>query len=222
MKPLILCIETAMSACSVALFEGNNQLGYLESCEKNSAAELVNKFIEDILLLANKNFKDLKAIAISGGPGSFTGLRIGSATAKALAYSLQIPLIHLDTPQILAAENNTMHKYVITLIDARRMDVYYAVYDRDLNNILPINFATLNHEVFSDFIASECIFVGDGAEKAHTFYPNIMFNNEIKPLAKNMGKLAMQKYEAQEFEDTIYYEPKYHKAFFTTMKILNQ
>jgi len=217
---LILCLETATTVCSVALFDGDNLLAMREVNEGFTHAENLHLFIRDVLEEAVVKPADLSAIAVSKGPGSYTGLRIGVSTAKGLAYALQIPLIGIDTLQIMAMAARTAHgelEHFAPMIDARRMEVYTALYNEDLELLSPVNALILNSESILQFkdLNSLALF-GDGMEKAIPLLSTLTsarLISTIRPSAAAMGMLAHARFAAKHFEDTAYFEPYYFKEF---------
>lgn len=215
-----LCIETATSVCSAALFE-NEQLLSLEELDAGfSHAENLHLFIDKVLRTANKKPSDLGAIAVSKGPGSYTGLRIGVSTAKGLAYGLNIPLIGIDTLQIMSAAARAAdpnENIFSPMIDARRMEVYTALYDHDLNPTANVHALILEEESILPFKEYSSIsFFGDGMDKAKVLLSNLSnakFIDHIRPNARWMGSLTYDKFLAKQFEDTAYFEPYYLKEF---------
>ena len=219
---LILVIETATKNCSLALCENGITTESIDYNDGNfSHAEKLHVFIEEILSKSDKEFKDLSAIAVSKGPGSYTGLRIGVSTCKGLCYGLNIPLIAIETLEILARtylEKNEIAEQdlLIPMIDARRMEVYTAVFDSKLNKIKETEALILQDNSFDEFInKSSCHFIGNGSEKSELLFKkeNTKFTPIIYPSAKVMAQFVEQAFIAQKFEDTAYFEPYYLKDF---------
>lgn len=180
-----------------------------------SHAEKLHVFIEEILLNAGINSKDLNAIAISSGPGSYTGLRIGVSAAKGLCYALDIPLISVDTLTSLASQAKVTDGIVIPMIDARRMEVYSAIFNANNEIIRKVEAEILTESSFDNF-AETIYFVGDSNEKAKAVLnkPNFVFLDEIVyPSAKEMSVISYKKFTQNSFEDLAYYEPYYLKDF---------
>ncbi len=218
---MLLCIETSGKNCSVALFEGLQLVSIREvHTEQFSHSENLHVFIEQVLKESNLQPKAIKAIAISAGPGSYTGLRIGVATAKGLCYGWDIPLIALPTLRILAEQVSyefTDIEYIIPMIDARRMEVFTAVYSRDFSPILKERSEILTESTFDTYLnKGKTIFLGDGITKFQAIckHENAYFWENKFPSAKQMGRLALEKYQAQAFEDIAYFEPFYLKEFY--------
>ena len=218
---MLLCIETSGKNCSVALFEGLQLVSIREvHTEQFSHSENLHVFIEQVLKESNLQPKAIKAIAISAGPGSYTGLRIGVATAKGLCYGWDIPLIALPTLRILAEQVSyefTDIEYIIPMIDARRMEVFTAVYSHDFSPILEERAEILTESTFDTYLnKGKTIFLGDGITKFQAIckHKNAYFWQNKFPSAKQMGRLALEKYQAQAFEDIAYFEPFYLKEVY--------
>ena len=218
---MLLCIETSGKNCSVALFEGLQLVSIREvHTEQFSHSENLHVFIEQVLKESNLHPKAIKAIAISAGPGSYTGLRIGVATAKGLCYGWDIPLIALPTLRILAEQVSyefTDIEYIIPMIDARRMEVFTAVYSHDFSPILGERAEILTENTFDTYLnKGKTIFLGDGITKFQAIckHKNAYFWENKFPSAKQMGRLALEKYQAQAFEDIAYFEPFYLKEVY--------
>ena len=218
---MLLCIETSGKNCSVALFEGLQLVSIREvHSEQFSHSENLHVFIEQVLKESNLQPKAIKAIAISAGPGSYTGLRIGVATAKGLCYGWDIPLIALPTLRILAEQVTyefTDIEYIIPMIDARRMEVFTAVYSHDFSPILGERAEILTESTFDTYLnKGKTIFLGDGITKFQAIckHKNAYFWENKFPSAKQMGRLALEKYQAQAFEDIAYFEPFYLKEVY--------
>ena len=218
---MLLCIETSGKNCSVALFEGLQLVSIREvHSEQFSHSENLHVFIEQVLKESNLQPKAIKAIAISAGPGSYTGLRIGTATAKGLCYGWDIPLIALPTLRILAEQVSyefTDIEYIIPMIDARRMEVFTSVYSHDFSPILGERAEILTESTFDTYLnKGKTIFLGDGITKFQAIckHKNAYFWQNKFPSAKQMGRLALEKYQAQAFEDIAYFEPFYLKEVY--------
>lgn len=218
---LILGIETATKICSVALSENGQLLACKEEGGEYSHAEKLNGFIREVLDEAGKSLNDLTAIAISKGPGSYTGLRIGVSTAKGLCYSLHKPLIAIDTLQAMALgavmEEITLY---CPMIDARRMEVYTATYGKNNEAIEPVTAKIVEEHSFDDLMEKgKVLFFGDGSEKCKVLLgknKNALFTSSGLPSAKHINDIAYKKYLAGEFEDVAYFEPYYLKDFIAT------
>lgn len=183
-------------------------------------AENLHIFIEDALKASGITPRDLTAIAVSKGPGSYTGLRIGVSTAKGLAYALNIPLISVDTLRVMSAsakEIVTDSAFYCPMIDARRMEVYTAVYDVQLNQHLPVEALIVDERSIEKFKSyTKIYFFGDGMSKCREILQNLsnaVFIENIVPSAKHMCALSYQKFIGSKFEDVAYFEPFYLKDF---------
>jgi len=219
---LILNIETATKVCSVTLaFDGIEVMTKEMKSDKFSHSENLNLFIEAIFNETNYSIKDLDAIAVSKGPGSYTGLRIGVSTTKGLCYGLDVPLISIDSLESLsyiALQNpeNFKYNYIIPMFDARRMEVYSAVYDNDLLLAEGIKAEVIESDSYQSFIENgNVLFIGPGAEKCKPNFTsnNVNFDLSIEVSAKGMIEIAEQKYKRDDFEDVAYFEPFYLKEF---------
>ncbi|UCE93590.1 MAG: tRNA (adenosine(37)-N6)-threonylcarbamoyltransferase complex dimerization subunit type 1 TsaB [Flavobacteriaceae bacterium] len=214
----ILNIETATKNCSVSLSKGENILAIKEINEgKFSHSEKLHSFITDVIDSAGMSMKDLDAIAISKGPGSYTGLRIGVSTAKGLCYALEIPLISVPTLEIIALriplEQNEL---VVPLLDARRMEVYSGVFDHKYNQVRATEAEIIDASSFKSYLEKgKVYFAGDGAEKCKDMiqHVNAGFVDGVFPSSKEMPIISNKKYLAKEFEDLAYFEPFYLKDF---------
>ncbi|HEX7414585.1 MAG TPA: tRNA (adenosine(37)-N6)-threonylcarbamoyltransferase complex dimerization subunit type 1 TsaB [Bacteroidia bacterium] len=226
-KPVhILCIETSSTVCSVCVTANDKILAYKEINNGYSHSENLHIFIQDVLKEANLTIKQLSAVAVSKGPGSYTGLRIGVSSAKGLCYALQIPLISIDTLQSMAyavAQTKQEDMFYCPMLDARRMEVYCAVYDKNLETIIPVNALVLDEKTVEVFTLSKSVcFFGDGMTKAKALLQSkghSLFIEGIFPSSLSMAALAFKKFGLQQFEDVAYFEPFYLKEFFTTAKI---
>lgn len=212
----ILNIETATKNCSVSLAKNGETILCKEIAEQGySHAEKLHVFIEDILKETAITVRDLKAVAVSKGPGSYTGLRIGVSTAKGLCYALGIPLISIDTLEVLAKQVVVEKGLIVPMIDARRMEVYSSVFDTTHTKIKEVQAEVLTENSYAEII-EPIYFVGDCQEKCQTvltaanfrFLPEIIF-----PSANEMSSLSYEKFLKNEFEDVAYFEPFYLKDF---------
>jgi tRNA threonylcarbamoyladenosine biosynthesis protein TsaB len=215
----ILNIETATRNCSVSLaLEGQTVLCKEIAEQGYSHAEKLHVFIEEILKDAGITVRELKAIAISKGPGSYTGLRIGVSAAKGLCYALQIPLISVDTLQVMAQKVTQNDGLIVPMIDARRMEVYSAVFDSNHKKIMEVQAEVLTANSYAE-MPETIYFVGDCQEKCQTvltrdnfvFLPDIVF-----PSANEMSPISFGKFTKNDFEDVAYFEPFYLKDFMLT------
>lgn len=217
----ILSIDTSTSICSVALSRGIEQVAFRETAEGRSHAHILMPFIEEVLKEGGIAPAQLKAVAVSMGPGSYTGLRIGVSTAKGLCYALGIPFIAIPTLQIMAAgavaaESPAAGMLVCPMLDARRMEVFSALYDTNLQEVEPYSAKIIGADSFRELLDRQpVLFCGDGMAKCHellSVHPNARFNDT--PIsARWMVPLALRKFENQQFEDVAYCEPDYGKAY---------
>jgi tRNA threonylcarbamoyladenosine biosynthesis protein TsaB len=212
----ILNIETATKNCSVALAKDGETIICKEIAEQGySHAEKLHVFIAEIIKEAGVLMSDLKAIAVSHGPGSYTGLRIGVSTAKGLCYALEIPLIAIDTLTSLANQVKHNDGLIVPMIDARRMEVYSAVFNSNREMIREVQAEILTEESFANQ-AETIYFVGDSNEKAKSVLTktNFIFLDEIVfPSANEMSAISHQKFQSNDFVDVAYFEPYYLKDF---------
>jgi tRNA threonylcarbamoyladenosine biosynthesis protein TsaB len=212
----ILNLETATKNCSVALAKNGVTIICKETAELGySHAEKLHVFIDEIIKEAQITFQDLSAIAVSQGPGSYTGLRIGVSAAKGLCYSLGIPLISIDTLLVLASKVDQPDGFVIPMIDARRMEVYSAIFNSNKEKIREVQAEILTEDSFSNL--SEIVyFVGDSTEKAKTVLTKsnfVFLDDMVFPSANEMGAISFAKFQENNFEDVAYFEPYYLKDF---------
>ena len=215
---LLLAIETATRNCSVGLFQDQEILQIKEYVsDKYSHSEQLTLFIQEVLKNANITFKELDGIALSKGPGSYTGLRIGTSTAKGLCYSLNIPLVSISTLRAMAfgISDKESYKLYCPMIDARRMEVFAAIYDYDNQVVREIQANIVDKQTFSAFLQDKMLFFGDGASKCKNIInnDNAHFLDDIFPSAKDMCLLVYQKFINKDFEDIAYFEPYYLKDF---------
>ena len=221
---LILQLETSTISCSVALSLDGNTIAVKELAERNIHAGYLTLFIEDVVAQCGKTLRDIDAVAVSMGPGSYTGLRIGVSTAKGLCYALDIPLIAINTLQAMTVGFMSLYNdqsvLFCPMIDARRMEVYAAVYNSQLDELLPVEARIIDENSFSDLLQNQkIVFFGDGAMKCQEVLaanPNALFVPEFLNSAKDLSSLAALKYDRKEFEDVAYFEPFYLKDFLIT------
>jgi len=212
----ILQIETATKNCSVALSKDGQTVICKEIAESGySHAEKLHIFIEEILQEAQLQFKDLSAIAVSQGPGSYTGLRIGVSAAKGLCYSLNIPLLAIDTLEALARKLVVQNGVIIPMIDARRMECYTAVFDVHYQKVRTVQSEIIDENSFGE-LEDIIHFVGDGATKCKAVLSTDKFvyhDEMIFPSANEMSAIAYDKYKKNDTVDVAYFEPFYLKDF---------
>lgn len=221
----ILNIETATSVCSVSICDEEIIIYEKEKTEGPSHASLLGKFVDDAMKFAKQQNISLDAVAVSCGPGSYTGLRIGVSEAKGLCFGLDIPLIAINTPLIMAQkviediQNLETTTLLCPMIDARRMEVYAAIYDANLITQRAIQADIVDENSYLDFLKTNKVaFFGNGSEKCRSniTHPNAIFIEGIYPQAKSMSQLAQSAYQNKQFVDVAYFEPFYLKEFVAT------
>lgn len=219
---IILHIETSTKACSVAIAEGGHLLAS-DFClfDHYAHAETLNPMIQSVMKEAKRNFKDLEAIAVSSGPGSYTGLRIGISSVKGFCYGLEIPLIAVSSLEIMAAagknyEGKHENAVLVPMMDARRMEVYSATFDKDLKRLDNDKAIIVDENFTKRFEGEKIYYFGDGMPKCISVLeqdPRSVFIDAIYPDAKNMIQISLEKFRNSEFEDLAYFEPEYLKEF---------
>ncbi len=212
----ILNIETATKNCSVSIAKDGQTIVCSELADEGySHAEKLHVFIEEVIAKAGISANELSAVAVSQGPGSYTGLRIGVSAAKGLCYALNIPLIAVDTMQTLASQAGVTDGKIIPMLDARRMEVYSAIFNSDLTVERAIKAEIIDENSFQKY-TDKLYFVGDCAEKCKTVLTkdNFVFLENIKyPSAQAMSKISFDKYQKSDTVDVAYFEPYYLKDF---------
>jgi tRNA threonylcarbamoyladenosine biosynthesis protein TsaB len=215
----ILNIETATKNCSIAISKNGETILCKEIAEEGySHAEKLHVFIEEAIAEAKISVQDLVAVAVSQGPGSYTGLRIGVSAAKGLCFALNLPLIAVDTLQTLASQANVSDGKIIPMLDARRMEVYSEIFNAKLETERSILAEIIDENSFQD-ITETVYFVGDCAEKCKSVLTkdNFVFLEQIKyPSASAMSKISFDKYQKSDTVDVAYFEPYYLKDFIMT------
>ncbi|MCM4169321.1 tRNA N6-adenosine threonylcarbamoyltransferase, mitochondrial [Arenibacter antarcticus] len=214
---IILNLETATTNCSVSIAKNGELVLLKEDNSPNySHSEKLHIFIQEALQEASLSFKDISAIAVSKGPGSYTGLRIGVSAAKGLCFSLDLPLISVSTLESLAAQGNSKHhNYIIPLLDARRMEVYSAIFNSSRVQVRETKAEIIEKDHFMAYAEEgSVLLIGDGAEKCKGIldHPNFTFITTL-PTALEMGELSYKKFKAGNFENVAYFEPYYLKNF---------
>lgn len=225
---MIICLETATAVCSVALCDGKGIVALKESSEKKSHASQLTIFIGDLLSQAGIRAADLEAVAVSKGPGSYTGLRIGVSAAKGIAYAAALPLIGIETTlsmfhgitesikQNYGTDSTTLF---VPMLDARRMEVYYSILTAEGKTVREISAEIINENSFSDIPESvRMMFFGDGAWKCRPVLKrkNAGFIDEFRISAAFMYEPAYKSLGERHFEDIAYFEPFYLKDFITS------
>lgn len=227
---LILCIETSTTICSAALVEDGKLIAARQDSEGNSHANRLTLLIQELFddTLVNQEIYDIDAVAVSSGPGSYTGLRIGVSTAKGICFALDKPLIALSSLAILAwpivkkhsASSSDPNNWYCPMIDARRMEVYSAMFDRNMIQQRETSADIIDSNSFLDILQKRKVyFFGNGAQKCKGTlkHSNAFFIEDEVPLARNMAYLAYDAWRNQKFEDVAYFEPFYLKDFIATI-----
>ncbi len=213
----ILNIETATKNCSVSLAKNGEILAIRELNDGNySHAEKLHPFIQEILDETNINVTEIDAVAVSKGPGSYTGLRIGVSAAKGLCFAFDKPLISIETLSSLSHSISIEDGLIVPMIDARRMEVYSAVYNSDYSQLREIRAEIIDENSFKEELQKgEVYFLGDGAEKCKEVLTNenAVFIDAKFPSSKEMATLSYNKYKKNDIEDVAYFEPFYLKDF---------
>ena len=229
--PIILSIETSTKGCSAALHQEGKLLSISELYHEKSSSGMLTTLIEHVVKVANLSFRDLDAIAVAKGPGSYTGLRIGVSTAKGLCFTLEKPLIAINTLESMAfsmfdssfiIHHSSFNISLCPMLDARRMEVYCAIYQGfTMQEVAPTQAKIIDETSFADLLENnKMLFFGDGAEKCKAILgenPNAIFLNEIiNPSARSVGVLATKAFENTQFENVADFEPYYLKDFMAT------
>tara|TARA_R110001592_G_scaffold294034_1_gene563752 strand:- start:796 stop:1467 length:672 start_codon:yes stop_codon:yes gene_type:complete len=214
---LILNIETATTNCSVSLSKDGKTIILKEDYDKNySHAERLHVYIDAVLKEANVKSSQLDAIAISKGPGSYTGLRIGVSAVKGFCFALDKPMISVSTLEALARQVVCKEGIIVAMLDARRMEVYSAIFNSNYKKIRETEAEILDKSSFAAYLEQgKVYFIGNGVEKTKTLitHPNAVFIDDKLPSANEMSALAYNKYKISDFEDVAYFEPYYLKDF---------
>ena len=221
---MILCLETATPVCSVALNESCCTIALRETEGQNAHSEKITNFIREVMEVAKIDYSQLDAVAVSKGPGSYTGLRIGVSTAKGICYAADLPLMAIDTLEAMAygmkvklGSQIEEHDLLIPMIDARRMEVYAAIFDANLNKINDTSALVIDENSFEDLRKSHHLWLfGDGAPKLKKVFENqnnISIIDGFKPSAAYMLPLAEKALKERNFVDVAYFEPFYLKDF---------
>lgn len=216
---VILSLETSTDVCSVALHKDKDLIAYEVIREPQAHASRLAPMIDDVIQRARLNRQDLKAIAITSGPGSYTGLRIGASTAKGLCLVLNIPLVAVETLKLLAFQASRASRreaFLCPMIDARRMEVYCMVVDHALNVRQPVEAKVVDTGSFAELLArAPMLFFGNGSGKCRGVitHPNAYFIDDIYPTASALGEMAADKLQRGETEDLVAFKPFYLKEF---------
>lgn len=213
----ILCLETATTNCSVALSVNGSVTALMEDSSGGySHGEKLHVYIAEVLKKVGFTTSNLDAIAVSKGPGSYTGLRIGVSAAKGLCFALDVPLISVPTLEALAHKPDVDTGYIVPMLDARRMEVYSAVYDTRRNQVRDTMAEILDESSFSEYLSENKVcFIGNGVEKfkAICSHENAVFIPDELPSANEMASISEEKFQKKMFEDVAYFEPYYLKDF---------
>jgi tRNA threonylcarbamoyladenosine biosynthesis protein TsaB len=230
---MILCLETATTVCSVALCTADGIIASRQNIENRSHASLLTVFIEDLLKEQGLGCGDLDAVAVSKGPGSYTGLRIGVSVAKGISYRSGIPLIGVDTPLSMfygmkceskGKEFESGGLIYCPMLDARRMEVYYCLFDNKGKRLSDISAEVIAEDSFSEISGEKMmIFFGDGAMKCKEIMKreNSLFYQDYQISAEHMREPVYKAFSDRHFEDIAYFEPFYLKDFITTTQRKN-
>ncbi len=219
----ILLIETSTSVLSVALARDGAVVSERVCTEPRMQASLTAPLVKEVLDEAGLSAKDCDAVCVSSGPGSYTGLRVGVSTAKGLAFGANIPLLSMCTLDILVDSIEDRPSFIVPMIDARRMEVYTAVYSADGKRLTEVEAKVIGPDSFAEYLEQgEVLFVGDGALKCKDVigHPNARFQ-ETFPLARHMAKGAQKAFDEGKFENLAYFEPFYLKDFIATVSKKN-
>jgi tRNA threonylcarbamoyladenosine biosynthesis protein TsaB len=228
----ILCIDTATDICTVSVFENKKCIAIRNSTEDRSHAVQLAVYIESILKETNMQVCNLDAVAISMGPGSYTGLRIGVSMAKGLCYGASIPLIAVSTLQAMCygitnsfkEQHGLSNFYLCPMLDARRMEVYTSVFNPDYSEVNPVSAEIIDNSSFLDLLEKKpVLFFGNGAEKTkeHIQHKNAIFYGAFVHSSEYMAEIAYNKFRNKQFEDVAYFEPFYLKDFVATIPSKN-
>lgn len=226
---LILSLETATTVCGVALHQAGQLLASATLCQSQSHSVQLNQMVEDVLQRSGHHLSHLSGVAVSMGPGSYTGLRIGVATAKGLCYAGDLPLLAVNTLAAMTwglCRTNPQPLWYCPMLDARRMEVYCAIYDEKLQEIEPTQAKIIDEQAFIEHLADHNIlFFGDGAAKCKPLLsnqPRAFFVEDVVPSVEAVGQLAYKRFTQQQFEDVAYFEPFYLKDFISTSWLAQQ
>lgn len=229
----ILSLETATRTCSVALHKDENLLAVQHFHVDKSHSAILHPIINNLLDYTETDRKQLSALAVSAGPGSYTGLRIGVSAAKGICFGLDIPLIAIDTLEAMAhdiTKYNLTGAWLCPMLDARRMEVYCQIRDAEEKLLMSTRPLILDENSFkNDLENQQIIFFGDGSDKCRPLleplYPNSLFIKGVLPSAASVGSLAIDRYKKGSFDDTAYFTPNYLKEFRATKpkkRVINQ
>lgn len=219
----LLTIETSTHVCSCALWCDGEILINRENHDGRSHASQLGFYVHEIMTFVRSEGIRIDAVAVSSGPGSYTGLRIGVSEAKGLSYGLNVPLIAIPTPLVMASmmqQSVEEGMLLCPMIDARRMEVYATFFNKELHVVRETSADIVDEDSYSELLeAHKCLFFGNGAEKCRSVitHPNALFVEDIHPLASGMVSLAEQSFLNKSFVDVAYFEPFYLKEFVATV-----
>ena len=223
MNPTILYIETATDVCSVALSRGAEVIGLKEEAGGNNHAKHLLPFVDEVLKQSGCTVSDLNGVAVSVGPGSYTGLRIGVSTAKGIAYTAGIPVMAVGTLESIAqgareswTDASTEPLQIVPMLDARRMEVFTTRYSFDMQSLEEVSAKIVDENTFAELLSEhKVLFCGNGMPKCREILsanPNAFFA-EVPVSAKNMLPAALRKWQNSDFENVAYFEPFYLKEY---------
>jgi len=226
----ILCLETSTEVCSVAIVENGKATDFREDVSGQNHSKLLTGFIAQLLESSRLKASDFDAVAVSEGPGSYTGLRIGVSAAKGFCYAAGIPLIAISSLEAMAShivENPSRYQIEIQpndlfvpMIDARRMEVYTAIYTADLNSVVKVKALVVEQDSLDEYVEESRLFLfGNGSAKCSNILVNqaVSFIDGVYASSRYMATLANQKFQRGEFVDVAYFEPFYLKDFIATV-----
>ena len=222
----ILNIETSTDYCSVSITKAGKcehlRLMQPDGTHKAAHSEMLAVFVKEVLDEAGMKVSNMDAVALSGGPGSYTGLRIGASTSKGLCFGGDIPLISLNTLLVIAAmakaKSTDNYDLIVPMIDARRMEVYTMLTNANLDKLSEVEAKIIDAESFAEYKGQKLLFCGNGAQKCSEILAceGFTFIDGIYPSAEYMGELAETAFNSKKFEDLVYYDPFYLKEFIAT------
>lgn len=216
---IILNLETSTKNCSVSVASNGKQVSLVEKASEHySHGEQLHLFIEEAIRLAHIELQELDAVCVSKGPGSYTGLRIGVSAAKGLCFSLNKPLISIGSLEVLARGSHKDSHTIIPILDARRMEVYSAIFNSSFTLLRDIKAEIIDENSFSTYLnENPSVLIGDAVDKCKTVLDHNNFEFIFQyPSAKDMCEISFDKYKKSDFEDVAYFEPYYLKDFVAT------
>lgn len=225
--PTIIHIETATEVCSCTLSVADEIIVSKINNDKLAHSTNLGVFVEEIMQVVRENDMEVNAISVSSGPGSYTGLRIGASQAKGLSYGLDVPLISIPTPLIMAylvKDKVSPETLLCPMIDARRMEVYATLYNTSLDTVKEIDSQILDENSYSEILSRQKVcFFGNGAKKFMNIIDNknAIFIDDVNPQSSSMVMIAIDKFKKKDFVDTAYFEPFYLKEFSATISKKN-